>query len=120
MLADWARRDGRPFAWYAIDEPDDDPVGLVAYLTAAINQAVGGLEYALEALAGGAPPVEIVALLTHALGAVEGGVVVVLDDAHLLEDAECARLLTTFADRIPAGARQPTSGRIRCRLSREV
>jgi LuxR family maltose regulon positive regulatory protein len=109
MLADWSRRDGRPFAWLAIDAPDDEPFRLVAYLTAALDRAVG-VEHALDALAAGAQPAAIVALLTRVVGAVATGVVVLLDDVHLVEDPECSRLLTTFVDGLPSNAQVAFAG----------
>src|SRR5690348_13312111 len=39
LVADWARRDDRPFAWYSLDA-GDDPTTFVSYLGAAVSSLV--------------------------------------------------------------------------------
>ena len=38
MLAQWAARDGRPFAWVSIDGDDNDPVVLTSSVAAALSR----------------------------------------------------------------------------------
>ena len=37
VLAQWATKDARPFAWLSIDERDNDPVVLLRHLAAALD-----------------------------------------------------------------------------------
>src|SRR5947208_965377 len=38
LLAQWAAKDARPFAWLSIDERDNDPVVLLRHLAAALDR----------------------------------------------------------------------------------
>src|SRR5262245_5874641 len=38
MLAQWASRSDRPFAWVDLDENDNDPVVLLTYIGAALDR----------------------------------------------------------------------------------
>src|SRR6478735_10173114 len=38
ILAQWADRDGRPFAWVSVDERDNDPLVLVRHIAAALDR----------------------------------------------------------------------------------
>ena len=37
LLAQWAERDGPAFAWVSVDEQDNDPKVLLAYVAAALD-----------------------------------------------------------------------------------
>ena len=37
LLAQWAAKDVRPFAWVSLDDADNDPVVLLSYIAAALN-----------------------------------------------------------------------------------
>ena len=43
LLADWARGDGRPVAWLALDGGDSDPARFWRYTVAALDRARPGL-----------------------------------------------------------------------------
>jgi len=51
MLAQWAGRDSRPFAWISIDERDRDPIVLLRHVAAAMHAVEQLDEYVIEALA---------------------------------------------------------------------
>jgi LuxR family maltose regulon positive regulatory protein len=38
LLAEWAERDPRPFAWLSIDARDNDPAVLLRYITVALDR----------------------------------------------------------------------------------
>ena len=38
LLAQWAAKDARPFAWLSLDERDNDPLVLLRHLTAALDR----------------------------------------------------------------------------------
>ena len=92
LLAQWAERDRRPFAWLSLDERDDDPAALVAQLAAALDR--------LGAQASG---VEDLSALTSRLASA-GALVLVLDDAHLLRSRGSREAITALAEHVPPGS----------------
>jgi LuxR family maltose regulon positive regulatory protein len=101
LAADWARRDGRPFAWYTVGE-GDDAGSFVAHLAAAVERALPERESAPATAA--SRPDESVARLGRALAASESPLVVVVDDVELLADAEAIRVLERFSEELPSGS----------------
>ena len=51
LLAQWAARDDRPFAWVSLDRRDNDPVVLLRHVAAAINEIIPVDPRLLDALA---------------------------------------------------------------------
>jgi LuxR family transcriptional regulator, maltose regulon positive regulatory protein len=74
LLCEWARAEERPFAWVTLDEGDDD----IAHLLVAMSQAIAE---------GRRRPL-----------------VIVLDNAHVLESPDALNALGTIADRLPPGS----------------
>ena len=101
LVADWARRDGRPFAWYRIAEADDG-ASFVAHLAAAVSSATVGRRGALRSVVRRGTPEEGVAAIARALAQFESQVVVVLDDVDLLGDQAAIRALQLFVEELPA------------------
>src|SRR3954454_9129103 len=62
LVADWARRDGRPFAWYSVD-PADDRAAFARYLAASVARAHSIDGSMFEALGPRRRPDETIALL---------------------------------------------------------
>jgi LuxR family maltose regulon positive regulatory protein len=98
-VAEWSRKDGRPFAWYGVDQVDD-AAAFVGHLASAVGRAVGADAGSIRARR----PDETIALLRHAIITSGAEIVVVLDDVDLLEGAEPARLLARFAEELPPGS----------------
>jgi ATP/maltotriose-dependent transcriptional regulator MalT len=88
LLADWAAIDPRPFAWVAIDEQDNDRTVLWTYIGAALGLATGDTATA-ERLAALARDPDPAAAVLQALELPETGIVLVLDDYHLIESDAC-------------------------------
>ena len=42
LLAQWAARDGRAFAWVSVHERDNDPKVLLSYVAAALDRGASG------------------------------------------------------------------------------
>ena len=42
VLAEWAEQDERPFAWITIEEADNDPVRLIGFVAAALDDLKAG------------------------------------------------------------------------------
>jgi LuxR family maltose regulon positive regulatory protein len=110
VLAQWAASDGRPFAWVTLDERDGDPVLLLRYVLAALEQlpaaddapetsrprSVAELVRRVAALLRAAPPA-----------------VLVIDDVHTVGTA-ALDALGTIAREVPTGSQLVLSGRAEC------
>jgi LuxR family maltose regulon positive regulatory protein len=105
LLAQWAERDRRPFAWLSIDEYDNDPTVLLMHIAAALDRVEPIDPAVFAALASpGASTTAVVVRLGSALTATAAPVVVVLDDAHLLQNWECLDAVAALIDDLPAGS----------------
>src|SRR4029453_7450717 len=76
LLAQWADRDPRQFAWLTIDQRDNDPSVLLRKLDGA----------------------------TDALAAAPVPAVLVLDDLHLLQNRDCQQAVGELIDHLPTGS----------------
>jgi LuxR family maltose regulon positive regulatory protein len=113
LLAQWADRDPRPFAWVSLERRDDDPVALLTYIAAAIDgirrvdRAVfRGAAAASDSLWSTALP-----RLGAALAAMPEPIVVVLDDVHELHHRDCIDALEPLAKHLTARSQLVLSGR---------
>ena len=113
LLAQWAARDGHPFAWVSLDERDNDPKVLLSYVAAALNavQPLGARVFEVLASPVSSVPGAVVPRLGSAFWSMTVPVVLVLDDVHLLHNAECRDALSVLADHVPAGSRLVLAGR---------
>ncbi len=78
---------GRAFGWLSLDQDDNDPIRLLVYLAAAIDEAAPGTgRHALEILRSGQQPAEILATrsLLSAIERIATPITLFVDDAHLL------------------------------------
>ena len=104
-LRQWTAIDSRPAAWVQLDAADDDPVVLLLYLARALG-AITPVDPEVERSLGLAvPPVRerVLPLLGDAL-TVAPPFVLVLDDAHLLENTKCWDVVAFVLRSLPAGA----------------
>ena len=113
LIGEWALQDDRPFAWLSLDERDNDPVTLLAYLRKALDAVVPMDPDVLEG-----PCEDPVYLETAALPrfcrhwvAVERPLVLVIDNLHLLWHQNCLALVIAMADRVPTGCQLVLAGR---------
>jgi LuxR family transcriptional regulator, maltose regulon positive regulatory protein len=113
LLAQWAERESRPFAWVSVDERDNDPKVLLTYVAAALDavEPVDGRVFDALASAVSSVPGSVVPRLGLALASMTSRVVLVLDDVHLLRNFECRAALSVLADHVPGGARLVMAGR---------
>jgi LuxR family maltose regulon positive regulatory protein len=106
LLADWhaLESETRPFAWVALDAGDNDPVRFWTYVIHALRtlDASAG-EVSLPMLR--APRVSVVndvlPALCNELAALPHQVVLVLDDYHLVGNAEIDEGLSFFLEHLP-------------------
>jgi LuxR family transcriptional regulator, maltose regulon positive regulatory protein len=113
LLAQWAERNGQAFAWVSIDEPDNDPKVLLAYVAEALDEVEPVDERVFDALAssGSSVPGTVVPRLGSAFASMSVPVVLVLDDVHVLRNSECRAALSVLADHVPAGSQLALAGR---------
>src|SRR5580692_3162706 len=116
LLADWARRDGRPVAWLGLDAGDNDPARFWRYVVAALDQAQPGIAERLGPLLGPPAPRSFEGLVTaliNELAAQAGrdGVLLVLDDYHLVGSGPVHESVAFLLENLPPGLRVVVSGR---------
>jgi LuxR family transcriptional regulator, maltose regulon positive regulatory protein len=112
LLAQWAERDGRPFAWVALDHADDDPAELVADITRALDAV--GLCAEDEPLRPGttdAPWAGTLARPWLAIAARTRPFVLVLDGVQVLRAPGCLALLAALVDNLPPASQLAIAGR---------
>src|SRR5215470_16813146 len=114
LLAQWAERNGQAFAWVSVDEKDNDPKVLLAYVAEALNaiEPVGQRVFDALASPGSSVPGSVVPRLGSAFASMISPVVLVLDDVHLLDDSACRAALSALADHVPGGSRLRAEGKI--------
>ena len=114
-VALWASRQHAPVAWYTIDSYDNRPSVFWRHVAAAIAQA----RPTVSAHGTDDDPLsdcyEVAGLLA-ALGPDPDPMVVVLDDAHLVEDATILEQLAYAVERAPAALRFVFVARLRPQL----
>ena len=105
LLTQWAEAQTLPLAWLQLDTADNDPVVFLTYLALVIGQAAAVPPPALELLQLRAPPIEerIIPELAAAVADAEP-FLLVLDDAHLLDDQSCWHFVGVLLDHLPEGA----------------
>ena len=113
LLSQWAGRDGPAFAWVSVNEADNDPKVLLSYVAAALDAVEPIGERVFDALASPASsvPGSVVPRLASAFSSMISPVVLVLDDVHVLHNAECRAALSMLADHVPGGSRLVLAGR---------
>ena len=117
LLAQWAARDPRPFAWVSIDERDNDPSVLLRHVAAALDAIEPLSPHLLEALA--APRDSVWShLLPRVAGSLEAAepLVLVLDEAHLLRSPESLDAVGVLSAHVGAGSIIALSGRVAPKL----
>jgi LuxR family transcriptional regulator, maltose regulon positive regulatory protein len=111
LLADWARRGGRPVAWLSLDAADNDPARFWRHAVAAVGQACPGIGELPGPLLGPLAPSSSDGLVTALINelaaaqAAEDEVVLVLDDYHLIDSEPVHGSLLFLAEHLPPGLR---------------
>jgi LuxR family transcriptional regulator, maltose regulon positive regulatory protein len=113
LLSQWAERGGQAFAWVSLDERDNDPRVLLAYVAAALNavEPVGPRVFDALASPASSAPGSVVPALGFAFSSMTSPMVLVLDDVHVLSDHDCWVALSVLADHVPEGSRLVLAGR---------
>jgi LuxR family transcriptional regulator, maltose regulon positive regulatory protein len=107
FLAQWAEVDPRPFAWVSCDgRDDDDAVVFLRYIAAAIHRVEPLPPGVLDALSGSgasAWPTRV-PHVARALAALEGQLVLALDDLHAVSNPSCLDVVAALVQAVPAGS----------------
>jgi LuxR family transcriptional regulator, maltose regulon positive regulatory protein len=117
LLAQWAVRDKRPFAWISLDDRDNDPVALLTYIAAALDR-VHPIDPAVFRAAASHHSIWARGLprLGAFLASIPKPIVLVLDDVHELRDRDCLDALEPLAKSLSCGSQLVLSGRDEARL----
>ena len=112
VLAQWASRDPRPVAWVTINDGHNDPVVLFTDLATAIHRHEPLDPAVFDAI--GTPGLSSYLLAGRLLSAVAdllAPVLVVIDDAHRLNEPACLDALSEFVGHLPPGWQVAIGGR---------
>ena len=118
LLAQWATRDRRDFAWLSLDHRDNDPIVLLSYVAESLNGNGSVDAKVFKALRAPGSSLWSRGLpeLGAALAAREQPVVLVLDDVHALHEDQCLDALAALAAHVPLGSQIVFSGRAEPRI----
>jgi LuxR family transcriptional regulator, maltose regulon positive regulatory protein len=108
LLADWARRAGRPAGWLSLEAGDNDPARFWRHAVAALDRACPGTGERLAPLLGPPAPSSFQGLVTaliNELAAQSGDVeaLLVLDDYHAIGSQQVHETLAFLLEHRPAG-----------------
>jgi LuxR family maltose regulon positive regulatory protein len=87
LINGWLDARGTPSGWLQLDEGDNDPSGFWAYVAAALGEAVPSLGESVAAILGDGPDA-VVGAVVNEVGAVDGEVVLVIDDYHVVTNPD--------------------------------
>ena len=113
-LAATAARHRERVAWVTVDDLDNDPTTLLAYLAAAFEPLLPPVASQRAALSGLVTPVaeRAVARLAARLEALDRPTLLVLDDVHRLVDQTAVDVVAGLIDRMPPRLSVALAGRI--------
>jgi LuxR family maltose regulon positive regulatory protein len=114
LLSQWAGQ-VQDLAWVSLDQGDNDPKVLLAYIAQALD-AVEPLDgRVFEALASPSSSVagSVIPRLSSAFSSMTKPLALVLDDVHVLHKRECWAGLSVLADHVPIGSLLVLAGRTR-------
>src|SRR5512132_3315562 len=115
FLAEWAKLDGRPFAWVSLDRRDNDPLVLWNYLVAAIRRIEPGFGSAVEPALGSVGGLMLDAIIPRILNELESTdreIVLVLDDYHWVTNPACHESIALLVERAPANVQLVVASRL--------
>jgi len=104
LLAEWALQ--RPVAWLSLDAGDNDPARFWRHATAALDRVRPGIAQRVLPLLGPPPPSSYQGLVTALINELaaepdRGGVVLVLDDYHVIDSRAIHASLTFLLEHRP-------------------
>jgi LuxR family transcriptional regulator, maltose regulon positive regulatory protein len=107
LLADWARRNGRPVAWLSLDPGDNDPVRFWRHAAAALDQARPGIAERVGPLLGPPAPRSFEGVVTAVINEIaaqpDAEILFFLDDYHLISSQRVHESLVFLLEHLPRG-----------------
>ena len=104
VLAQWAARETRPFAWLALDEQDDEPGTLLASIASALSVIDGGPGTARDSG-------RSLSRLLQWLESREEPFVLALDNMEVLSSAAAVEVVGAIVDHVPWGSQLAIASR---------
>ena len=107
LVSEWGYSTGLPLSWVTLDEGDNTPLSFWRYMTAALQNIDSRIGASLQAvLSSPQTPVipEIITGLVNDLLNLEKECILVLEDYHVIEQAEIHDSLNFLLDHLPSGA----------------
>lgn len=105
LVASWLRDTSFPFAWFSLDEGDNDPVRFLDYFLTALHSVVPAIRPELMAPREGPQAFSFETLMTllinEAAGA--GDFFLILDDFHVLHASPILDMLGFLFEHLPPG-----------------
>jgi LuxR family transcriptional regulator, maltose regulon positive regulatory protein len=119
LLAQWARGDSRPFAWVALEDKDNDPNVLLAYIALALDRIESIDHGVFDSIASPGSVIHGSALprVSSVLAHMASPFVLILDDVHVLHRHSALDVLHVLIEQMPEGSRIVLSGRSEPHLS---
>jgi LuxR family transcriptional regulator, maltose regulon positive regulatory protein len=113
LLAQWVQEDPRPFAWVSLDDDDNDPNVLLAYIAIALDriESIDPVVFDSIAAPGGDIHRSALPMVASALAHMHTPFVLILDDVHVLKQPSCLDALHVLVQQMPEGSRVVVSGR---------
>jgi LuxR family transcriptional regulator, maltose regulon positive regulatory protein len=108
LLAHWAQRGDHPVAWLSLDAADNDPARFWRHALAALDRAHPGIAERTGPLLGPPAPSSFEGLVTALINELaarptEDGVLLVLDDYHLIDAQPVHTPLMFLLEHLPPG-----------------
>ena len=109
LLAQWIarERERNEVAWLSLDLADNDPARFWTYVVAAVQKACPGLDTrAVELIGAHADlPQVVLPTLLNELASLDEGIVLILDDYHVVTTRAIHEEMAFFIERMPANLR---------------
>ncbi len=101
LVCEWLHTAGLNAGWLSLEEGDNDPARFMAYLVAAVQQALSEKPLSLVQIPPGAPPTAYLTLLINALAGLNTPVILALDDYHSIHSPAIHNLLAFLLEHQP-------------------
>ncbi|MFD1177892.1 LuxR C-terminal-related transcriptional regulator [Paenibacillus puldeungensis] len=105
LLSEWVSQLHVPAGWLSLDEKDNDLIRFWSYMTEAIALAQGGLSDHIQAAATTLSPghyESYIITLLNELSRLDKPLVLVLDDWHVIHDADIIASVSYFLEYLPS------------------
>lgn len=113
LLAEWISRIDVPVAWLSLDGGDNDPVRFWRHVAHSLDRAGADVAARVEPLLAASGPAfdRVVTAIVNGLAAESTGLVLVLDDYHLIEAEFVHDTLQMLVENLPAEVQVVVAGR---------